>query len=468
MGNHPLADTMQASSRVPCLEMGRKVAFLVRALECEDPQAGASRHSLEGLERVSIERGARAHFRAPQGEAGALTLRIPDPKISARHAALRRDGQGWLFEDAGSRNGSSVDGAPRSSARLTDGALIEVGSTLLLFREMPVEREVAADKVLRLALTAFDTLSVPLEEAALRLERVACSQLSVLLLGETGTGKEVFARAVHQLSGRPGPFVPVNCGAIPMALVEAQLFGHVRGSFTSAVKDEIGLVRSAEGGTLFLDEIADLPPSSQAALLRVLQNGELTPVGSTRAIRADVRIVAATHKDLDVLMAQGLFRRDLYSRLAGHVQTLPCLRQRPEDIGLLSVALLERHAPGRPVQLRVDAARALFTYPFPLNVRELEQCLCAALVFAGADAITFRYLPDKLRGAHGSSPPAPLPAAALSAEDAVLRNLLVAVLRETSGNVTEAARRMGKARQQVQRWLRRFEQDPLSFRGADP
>ena len=278
-----------------------------------------------------------------------------------------------------------------------------------------------------------------LEEASVRLQRVAQSPLSVLLLGETGTGKEVFAHAVHTLSERPGPFVPVNCGAIPAALVEAARFGHVRGSFTSAVKDEIGLVRSAERGTLFLDEIADLPQSSQAALLRVLQNGEVTPVGSTRAVRTDVRIVAATHKDLDAAMAQGSFRRDLYSRLAAHVQTLPCLRHRPEDIGLLSVALLERHAPGRPVQLRVDAARALFSYPFPLNVRELEQCLCAALVFAGTEPITFRHLPDKIRGAHGSSPPGPPPARSfspspsvappLSEQDTVLRNELVAVLR---------------------------------------
>lgn len=466
MSKDPLADTMQASHRAPFWDMGRKVAFLIRALECDDPRGGGSRHCLEGLDRVSIERGARAHFRHPHGEAGTLTLSIPDPKISAKHAILRRDGEGWLFEDAGSRNGSLVDGVRCGSVRLTDRALIEIGSTLLLFRELPLQHGVVADKVVHSAHTAFDTLSAPLEEASVRLQRVARSLLSVLLLGETGTGKEVFAHAVHVLSERPGPFVPVNCGAIPLALVEAQLFGHVRGSFTSAVKDEIGLVRSADGGTLFLDEVADLPPSSQAALLRVLQNGEVTPVGSTRAIHANVRIVAATHKDLDLLMNQGLFRRDLYSRLAGHVQTLPCLRQRPEDIGLLSVALLDRHAPGRPVQLRIDAARALFTYPFPLNVRELEQCLCAALVFAGEEAITVRYLPDKLRGAHGSSPPGALSAPPLSAEDAELRHALVAVLRETGGNVTEAARRMGKARQQIQRWLRRFELDPLSFRGA--
>jgi len=469
---HPLADTMQASRREPLLGIQRKVAFLIRALECEDPLAGASRHCLEGLDHVSIERGPRAHFRQANGDAAALTLRIPDPKISAKHAVLRRDREGWRFEDAGSRNGSLVDGVARGSARLTDRTMIEVGSTVLLFREMPVEHEVLADKIVYCAGTPFDTLSVPLEETAARLQRVANSQLSVLLLGETGTGKEVFARAVHLLSGRQGPFVPVNCGAIPPALIEAALFGHVRGAFTSAIKDEIGLVRSAEGGTLFLDEIADLSLSSQAALLRVLQDGEVTPVGSTRAVRSDVRIVAATHKHLDALMDQELFRRDLYSRLAGHIHALPCLRHRPEDIGLLSVALLERHASGRPVQLRIDAARALFTYPFPLNVRELEQSLCAALVFAGTEAITFRYLPDKLRGTQGSTPPSPLPARSsspsltrsLSPEESALRDSLVAALRETSGNVTEAARRMGKARQQIQRWLRRFELDPLSFR----
>ncbi len=445
--------------------------FLVRALECDDLRSGSSRHAIEGVDEVRLERGERAHIRAVEDGRVILTLRVPDGKISAKHARLRHQGTAWLFEDLGSTNGSRIDGSPATSAELSDGAVIEIGSTILLFREAKARPGLDADKVIgHEAHRVLDTLSLDLEEAMLRIRRVAASPLSVLLVGETGTGKEVLAHEVHTLSERPGPFVPVNCGAIPGPLMEAQLFGHTRGAFTGATKDEIGFVRSAERGTLFLDEIADLPPGSQAALLRVLQSGEVTPVGSTKAVHADVRIVAATHKDLDLLMAQGLFRRDLYSRLSGYVHTLPSLQDRPEDLGLLATTLLARHARGAPIELRIEAARALFSYSFPLNIRELEHCLSAAMVLAAGAPISPSHLPDKIRSVRPPSSPAPEASAlrpsgeSLSAQDAAICEALVLALSESGGNVSEAARRMGKARQQVQRWLRRFRLDPLHFR----
>src|SRR5262249_4252107 len=159
--------------------------------------------------------------------------------------------------------------------------------------------------------------------------------LSILLLGETGTGKEVLARSLHALSQRPGPFIAVNCGAIPENLVEGQLFGHVRGAFSGALKDEPGLVRAAQGGTLLLDEIGDLPASSQAALLRVLQESEVRPVGSTQTVKVDVRIIAATHRPLESLIKGNAFRHDLYARLAGFRFELAPLRKRKVDLGLL-------------------------------------------------------------------------------------------------------------------------------------
>jgi DNA-binding NtrC family response regulator len=451
-------------------ESGRVGHFLVRALECGDLAAGASRHAIDRMAEVRLERGERAHLRTNEDGRNVLTLRIPDPKVSARHARFVQHEGLWTFEDLGSTNGSRIDGERVTSTELGDGALIEVGSTLLLFRECRAPTWLEADKVVRGSPNpVLDTLSVAQEEAMRRLRRVAASPLPVLLSGETGTGKEVLAHEVHVLSKRAGPFVPVNCGALPESLMEAQLFGHTRGAFTGAARDEVGFVRSAEGGTLFLDEIADLHQSSQAALLRVLQNGEVTPVGSARPVHADVRIVAATHKDLDTLMQQGLFRRDLYARLAGYVHALPSLQDRQEDLGLLVAALLLRHARGAKVELRVETARALFAYAFPLNVRELEQCLSAAIVLAAGAPITPSHLPDKIRAARTSRPPAAESLAdrtleSLSPEDSAIRDALAQALSESGGNVSEAARRMGKARQQAQRWLRRFGMDPQRFR----
>jgi len=448
------------------------VTFLVKALECENPFNGTSRHLLRDNEEVQIGRG-ESSFRRVQGPSGPrLELHVPDRTMSSRHAELRRVGTSWMIRDLGSTNGTLLDGQSVDEAPLRDGQLIEVGATLLLFRQTHALAPLLDRRMSLADAGALSTLNPVLDLAMARVERIARSRLSVLVLGETGTGKEGIARTVHQLSKRTGPFVAVNAAAIPAALLEAQLFGHVKGAFSGALKDEVGFVRSAHEGSLFLDEIADLPAGSQAALLRVLQDGEVTPVGSTRSVRVDVRIVAATHRDLTGLMAEGAFRRDLYARLAGFTHTMPPLLQRREDLGFLIGVLLARHAGAAAPILRPEAARALFAYSFPLNVRELEQAMAAALVLAAGEPIALHHLPEAVqvastatateRSAAPSAPPEPR-----SEEDERSYQALVHALQETRGNVSETARRLGKARQQVQRWLRRFELEPESFRKHD-
>jgi DNA-binding NtrC family response regulator len=286
----------------------------------------------------------------------------------------------------------------------------------------------------------------------------------VLILGATGTGKELVARGVHAGSRRGGELIAVNCAALPANLVEATLFGHRRGSFTGAVEDRPGFVASAHRGTLFLDEIADLPRPAQGALLRFLQEGEVMPIGETHAATYDVRVIAATHRDLPALARQGSFREDLLARLQGLTVRLPPLCERREDLGLLIASLLGRLAPA--ATFTPAAARALLSYSWPQNVRELELALSAASILAGGGAIDLPHVPATVRQVAAERAPAPPARAAveLSAEDAELREAFLAQLREHRGNVAAVARAMGKGRMQIHRWLKRFGVDLDAYR----
>ncbi|GAB4402897.1 MAG: sigma 54-interacting transcriptional regulator [Rhodoferax sp.] len=218
--------------------------------------------------------------------------------------------------------------------------------------------------------------------------RVAPSQASVLLLGESGTGKELVARAVHEASTRSHRLlVPVVCSSLPENLFESELFGHERGAFTGANTARAGLVEAASGGTLFLDEIGDIPLSMQVKLLRLLETGTYRRVGSAEQRLADVRIVSATHRDLHAMMAQGLFREDLYYRLSTFPIRLPALRERRQDIPLLAPALLERVASGRPIRLSSDALEQLQNLPYPGNVRELRNLLERATLLCDGETL---------------------------------------------------------------------------------
>jgi two-component system response regulator AtoC len=289
--------------------------------------------------------------------------------------------------------------------------------------------------------------SEPMAELQRQVRRVAPMKTTVLLVGESGTGKELVARALHELSPRAGfPFVAVNCGALPAELMESELFGHVKGAFTDASRDKRGLAAEADGGTLFLDEIGELPPLLQVKLLRFLQDEEVRRVGDTRSHRVDVRVVAATARDLSEAARRGEFREDLLYRLDVVKLRLPPLRERPGDIPLLA-----RHFLGRFSRLRPDrpppagfapgALEALASHRWPGNVRELEHAIERAVILAEGPEIREEDLPDAVR-----APAAPAPLAAGEADLSVKRRtraleegLIRRALERTGGNRTRAA-----------------------------
>ncbi len=435
--------------------------MLVLVLECSRPRAGSVRYRLNDLTAVALGRGPE---RRAERSGTELTIRVPDKWMSSRHARIEPSFGRWVLTDTESKNGTIVDGHTTKRAVLTDGSLIELGHTLFIFFErMSIEAE--APGILELTPNegplGFTTLMPGWAGELQRLRQIASSEIPMLIEGESGSGKEVLARAIHGQSGRGGAFVPVNCGALPDNLVESELFGYKRGAFSGAQQDHDGLVRAANGGTLFLDEIGDLPPSSQAALLRVLQEREVMPVGGTRAVPIDLRVVAATHRDLDDMVAEGSFRHDLFARLAGFRVTVPTLADRRTDLGILIGALHGRMFPPDHPGFDIDAARLLLRYPWPLNVRELEQALATAQVLAGNEAIRAEHLPDTVRTGRPPGAPRPL---VLNENDQKVRDQVVAALREHQGNVSAVARALDKDRKQIQRWIKRFGLDPGSYR----
>jgi sigma-54 specific flagellar transcriptional regulator A len=237
----------------------------------------------------------------------------------------------------------------------------------------------------------------------------------VLITGDSGTGKEVVARAIHDASRRrAGPFVPVNCGAIPAELLESELFGYERGAFTGAVSDKAGRFELAAGGTLFLDEIGDMPLAMQVKVLRAIQDRSFERVGGVRTRRADVRIIAATHQDLEAMMAAGTFREDLYYRLSVYPIALPPLRDRPSDIPMLAAAIADRirTEQGLHARLTLDALEVLKSYPFPGNVRELKNLLERLSIEFPDELVSVRDLPEKVRAGAAADTPGPsVPAA---------------------------------------------------------
>ena len=378
------------------------------------------------------------------------------------HARIVREGEAYVVEDAGAKNGVVVNGGRAKRQLLRDGDVLECGRTFFRYR---VSSARGAGEPLDVdgadvpggenqLLTFYEPLAQQLRE----LFDVARTSLPVLILGATGTGKEVVAREIHARSARRGAYVGVNCAALPANLIEAELFGARRGAFTGATEDRPGLVRASADGTLFLDEVGDLPLGAQPTLLRVLQEGEVLAVGATRAAAVDLRLVAATHRDLELLIREEKFRADLFARLAGFVVRLPSLRERIDDLGLLIASLLRRHAKGSDVKISAEALRLMLRHPWPLNIRELEHALRAALALA-PERISAETLPAALRAAplaptaQKAAPPAGRP---LTPEQAARRDELCALLAKHRGNISEVARAMGKDRVQIRRWMRAF------------
>jgi DNA-binding NtrC family response regulator len=298
------------------------------------------------------------------------------------------------------------------------------------------------------------------------LEQAAGLDITVLLGGETGTGKELAARAIHYHSSRKERrFVPVNCGALPPDLVESELFGHARGAFTGATSAKGGLFEEADGGTIFLDEIGELPLQTQVKLNRVIQEREVRRVGEASPVKVDVRVVAATHRDLRAEVAAGRFREDLFYRLNVFPIRLPPLRERAEDVPLLAAHFLAKHA--RAMRREVtgldpEALRLLTSWAWPGNVRELENAIERAVAIASGSTLLPRDLPPELALATPVLPPVPVLAAmpyrevVEQAQDRVSREYLVALLSEFQGNVTRAAARAGVERESLHRLLKRY------------
>ncbi len=387
--------------------------------------AGILRRPLRGR-LVRIGRG-RGNDVSPQG-AG----------LSSMHAELRRCSKGWEVVDLNSRNGTYVSGARVERAILPDRAELRFGGAVMWF-----ELQDCAQLAQQEALPGLVGGDVSMLELARLVRRVAPTGVPVLIQGETGVGKEKVAQAVHDLSGRRGAFVPINCGAFSPDLVGAELFGAVRGAYTGADRDRVGAFASAHGGTLFLDEVGELPASVQVQLLRVLESGAIRRLGEPRERQVDVRIVAATHRDLDQMIQSQEFRPDLYHRIAVFPLQIEPLRRRTNDLPAIARHLLELY--DADLRFHADALEALTRYDWPGNVRELRNLITRAAILATGQVIHAQDLALKPKRAAGTQ---------VHLGDEKVR--LALGICAGRGNLSEAARHLGIARSTLYRKLTRI------------
>lgn len=403
---------------------------------------------------------------------------LTDSTVSRLHAEIVRGQQGTILRDLQSTNGTFVGAVRIREVYLAPDTRFRVGNTELAYTPQDEVIEVAPS-----VEDCFEELvgrSIVMREVFGILERVAPTDLTVLVAGETGTGKELVSRAIHARSPRKhGPLVVFDAGAAPESLVESELFGHERGAFTGAIQAREGLFEAAHGGTIFIDEIGELPLELQPKLLRVLEQREVRRVGATRAKPIDVRVVAATNRDLRSEVAAGRFREDLYYRLAVVEVRLPALRERREDIPQLVDHLLRRAESRRVVRGIDPAVRALFeAYHWPGNVRELNNVVERAVPFCDGPLITLAALPPSLKAASAaasagttnsgitaaSSPAAlrldtnsdvPFKDAKELLIEAFERQYLVDLIEKHDGNVSRAARAADMDRKSITRLLKK-------------
>ena len=417
--------------------------------------------------------------REPRRE--ATHLAIPEAAVSRDHAEVEKRADGWWISDRRSTNGTVVNGVRVTHKRLEDHDVVRIGDTLFRFASAGVIGH-SAYRIDGSVVRAAGPVPHGVDSSTIvggyqvqllleQIEKVARTELSVVVTGESGTGKELVAKELHRLGDRgdrQGPFQAINCAALPANLIESELFGYRKGAFTGAAQDKQGLIRAAHGGTLFLDEIGDMPLEAQAKLLRVLQEKEVLPLGATTPQRVDVRVVCATHRDLDSYVAQGKFRGDLLARLREYAVELPALRHRREDLFMLARHFLARA--GQPnTRLTFPYMLALAHHDWPFNVRELESAVKLSLALADGGDLDLVHLPDTIQrsleghgnpavGA-GAEPMPPRPARAAPSEEE-LRNLLA----QHKGNIAAVGRELGKERMQVHRWLKRFHIDVNDYR----
>ncbi len=397
--------------------------------------------------RVALRRGDGREIGIDEqlsiGSAEDNDLVLEDPYVSGLHCILRRYGQRVVVVDCGSHNGTFVGGVRVGTGELSPGMQLCVGRSAMRLVAEGVGEGLIGDSPAMRRLRA-------------RIDSVAPTRAAVLILGESGTGKELVARALHAASRRRGPFVVLNCGAISPELAESELFGHERGAFTGAAGRRPGVFEEATSGTLFLDEIGELPIALQPKLLRVLETGVVRAVGASGERRVDVRLVAATHRDLPAAVRCGAFRLDLYHRLAMVVLELPALRDRCEDLPLLARHFLKELAPEMGARDLSEAALdALGRYPWPGNVRELRNAIQRAAIFGG-----------RLLEAEDLMPvaqPASVDSGRIAIDgrrlEEVEREMILRALRRTLGNRRAAAQSLGVPKSTLCDKVRRYQID---------
>jgi transcriptional regulator with PAS, ATPase and Fis domain len=395
----------------------------------------------------------------PEGRLG-----VPDKLLSRTHLRLERVPGGCDAEDAGSLNGTFVDGRRLAGrVRLADGNLLLFGGHAALFRRVTEPALEAIEEDLATPFGPVATSSPTLATTLWRLRRLARSGTEILITGETGAGKEVYARAVHAASKRTGRLVAINCAAIPAELAESELFGFTRGAHSTANEAKTGLIQAAEGGTLFLDEIGDMSPRLQAKLLRFLQDREVTPLGSTTPRRVDVQVVAATNN----AGATGELRADLAARLGAQAIRIPSLRDRIEDLGVLVHHFLSAAGTRAAPEIEPAAFHAICHYTWPRNVRELQKVINEAVaVSEGAPILRLTHLPDIVTAVMepSASPVANAAQAAGGRRASPTRSELEALLALHDGNVAQVARVLDRQWAVVWRWIVKFGIDPARYR----
>ena len=433
-------------------------------------------HPNQGLQMVAMERGSLARYQLPAsgsltiGRSEGCDIALHDPQASRRHAVLHI-GNALELEDVGSHNGTRFRNERLSvNARvsITVGEPVRIGDALLIVQAAPRARTIVATDT-RSGASGPVVVSDPAMQAVYDLvQRIAPSNIGVLILGETGVGKEVIAETLHRCSGRRslGPFVRVNCAALTEALFESELFGHQRGAFTGAVQSKPGLFQVADGGTVFLDEVGELPLSVQAKLLRAVESREITRVGGLKPQPIDVRFVAATNRDLRADVERGLFREDLYFRLKGASIFVPPLRERRSEVQPLIaefVSVISAQLERPPPRLASAVIQRLEAYDWPGNIRELRNVVECAILRASQGSIELTDLPVELLGSPESMAekparsdrPTPVPPAPCNADSSSVelsprqraeRDRIMQALKACNGNQTRAADYLGMPR----------------------
>jgi DNA-binding NtrC family response regulator len=422
-------------------------------------QVSAGPH--EGLTLVSDKERLRCGAHASND----LVL-AEDRSVSRHHFEVVTTERGWLLVDLNSTNGTFLEGQRVERAYLSPGARVRAGGSTLVFS--PIDEEVTVEPDGEGELGGLVGQSVRMRQVFALIKKIAPLDVSVIVGGETGTGKELVARAIHERSARAkGPLVVLDCGAIPPHLIESELFGHEKGAFTGAVAERPGAFERAHGGTIFLDELGELRLDLQPKLLRVLENREVRRVGGNDVLEVDVRVIAATNRDLVKEIAAGHFREDLFFRLSVIHLQLPPLRERLEDIPLiLKRALADPEVLARQGKKHIsaEAMALLLAYPWPGNVRELVNVLSHVLAFSEGEQVRPEHLPARVQG---QARELPLPfnehLTFKDAKEQLLENFereyIHRVLSRCEGNLSRAARESGLHRKSIERLVKKYHLD---------